>query len=1421
MPSEEGDEIDETTAEGKKVAAAKKRNATAMACLTIAFTSEANMCLVYEAVTSEWPSGLAHQVVSALFKKYQPQDTMTKVELRQQLNKISMKGTDDPMKLFEQISAIKNRYNTATKKIEEEDLIATVLEKAPKEYQALLTSEQLRLGDSLALEDLRKAMTTHWRTVSDTTANVGTNVDGEISLSSFGGFCFNCKEKGHKAHQCPKKNSGKPKPKKFKGKCNHCGKEGHKYADCWQREENKDKRPKNFKPANPEVANAGIDSGVQVELCFCGITFPDDVKILYDPNIWIADSGNTADNTGHKEGIEVTRKGSAADATIIGDGKAIKAEVVGKLRGTICNKFGEEIQPATLNNVKYVPDGRFNLFSLTKRMRVGWKLSGDKDAIKLTSPDGKQNVVFDIKVNTTEGVIYCMYLRRTLPEVAAANVQMPVKMNIVQAHAKFGHCDEAATRQAAKILGIELVKGTLPPCEACAAAKAKQKNVPKSSDHRVADADAGRIFLDIATVKGPKGVTLNNPNWLIKVDERTQLKYSEFYKSKNGMVEPTCEQFEKWRQAGYPVKFVRCDNAGENILLEKRCKSKDWKLNIEFEFTARNTPQQNHLAELGFAILANRGRALMHYANIPTAMRYKLFREAFKTATLLDGLMVINIDGKLATRYMHKYGSDPAYAKHLRTWGEAGTVTLKGTFPGKLADRGVQCMMVGYALQHTGDTYRMWDPNTNRIHTTRDIIWLKRMFYPKIIRPEVSTGVDNEAGEGLEVRIESSGEGVESNDKDDSEEANNENEDANENTVYESGIEPEAQEAESTEVDDDEEAVEPLDEAAPVVTRSGRIVRPPSRYKEDLGAIAMSYEIGLTDAEREYYTTMKEIGEMAFVGAGIGGQGFETAFVGAGLGGGFENTSELHVMKYKEAMATKDAESWKKAVEEEHERMMKHNVWKPVPRVEVPKEATTITSTWAMKKKANGTYRARLNARGFQQIDGVHYDGQTISSPVANDATIRIVLIIMIMAGWVGELLDVKGAFLHGDFEDDDEVYMEVPEGFEKYYDPRIYVLLLLQTLYGLKQAALAFWKKLLQCFKSMGFDRSKADPCLYFKWTIGGLVLWLSWVDDCLAVGSLDNVNKAKKQMTDRFDCDVIGNMDEYVGCKVEYNRRERWIKLTQPVLLQSFKDEFELPESVPSTPAEPGQMLLSGDEESPLKASDQKTYRKGVGKLLHMMRWSRPDILNSVRELSKYMTKATPAHLKAMYRVMAYCVGTEKRGLLLKPEGQWDGNPDYEFEIFGLSDSNYATDPMTRRSISGCATFLNKAPVIMRSKQQGSTKLSTTEAELDAGTTTAQDMLFSMRVVESVGLKVKKPMILMIDNKGTVDLINNWSVGGRTRHVEVRMYFLRELKEQGIIRTVWCPSERMSADMFTKNLPPTLFRKHATAFCGQDEYS
>jgi hypothetical protein len=89
-------------------------------------------------------------------------------------------------------------------------------------------------------------------------------------------------------------------------------------------------------------------------------------------------------------------------------------------------------------------------------------------------------------------------------------------------------------------------------------------------------------------------------------------------------------------------------------------------------------------------------------------------------------------------------------------------------------------------------------------------------------------------------------------------------------------------------------------------------------------------------------------------------------------------------------------------------------------------------------------------------------------------------------------------------------------------------------------------------------------------------------------------------------------------------------------------------------------------------------------------------------------------------------------------------------------------------------------------------------------------------MRLLFRLGLDVQLPMILEVDNKGAVDFINGWSVSGRTRHIEVKQYFLRELKEQGIIKIIWRSGDEMTSDIFTKNLPPSLFEYHGHKFYG-----
>lgn len=137
----------------------------------------------------------------------------------------------------------------------------------------------------------------------------------------------------------------------------------------------------------------------------------------------------------------------------------------------------------------------------------------------------------------------------------------------------------------AKQLEWTITWGTSKPCEPCAQAKAKSKNIESKKEGPAANATEvnGQIYLDISSIKEKdlKELTLeqipSQNHWQIMVDELTGKKLSDFYRAKNHMVELTCELFNWLRQKGIPVKILRMDNAGENKSLEDQLKSADLK----------------------------------------------------------------------------------------------------------------------------------------------------------------------------------------------------------------------------------------------------------------------------------------------------------------------------------------------------------------------------------------------------------------------------------------------------------------------------------------------------------------------------------------------------------------------------------------------------------------------------------------------------------------------------------------------------------------------------------------------------------------------------------------------------------------------------------------------------------------------------
>jgi hypothetical protein len=113
-------------------------------------------------------------------------------------------------------------------------------------------------------------------------------------------------------------------------------------------------------------------------------------------------------------------------------------------------------------------------------------------------------------------------------------------------------------------------------------------------------------------------------------------------------------------------------------------------------------------------------------------------------------------------------------------------------------------------------------------------------------------------------------------------------------------------------------------------------------------------------------------------------------------------------------------------------------------------------------------------------------------------------------------------------------------------------------------------------------------------------------------------------------------------------------------------------------------------------------------------------------------------------------------------------------------------------------------------------SVTLSTTEAEYVATSEVVKELIFAKQLVESIGLKVKLPMVTKFDNVGAIYLTQNPSTSQRTKHIDIRYHFVREFVEAGVVKVEFIKSEENEADIMTKNTTNELFEKHKTKLVG-----
>lgn len=476
-----------------------------------------------------------------------------------------------------------------------------------------------------------------------------------------------------------------------------------------------------------------------------------------------------------------------------------------------------------------------------------------------------------------------------------------------------------------------------------------------------------------------------------------------------------------------------------------------------------------------------------------------------------------------------------------------------------------------------------------------------------------------------------------------------------------------------------------------------------------------------------------------------------------------------------------------------HER---NGTWVLVDR---PQDVPVISCKWVfkLKKDKNGQiekYKSRLVARGFTQEYGTNYF--ETYAPVVRNSSIRILLAIAVERGYFVEQTDVRNAYINSELNE--IIYMQQPEGFKVDNNK---VCLLKKALYGLKQSGNE-WNKLLNgvIVNQMGFRRLKSDPCVYIK----GELIMACYVDDILILGSNKcEIQKEKECLMKYFSISDMGEVNKIIGINVA--RSENEIRIDQKRYTEDLLEKFGMFNCNPvKTPVDVN-VKFEGCVQDPCQDCgkvDPTEYKTIIGSLMFLAVSTRPDIAFVVSMLSRFNAKPHLSHLSAAKRVLRYLRGSSSCGVTYKKDGP----------TCAYVDADWASDLVDRRSYTGYVVLMCGGAVAWESKKQPTVALSSTEAEYMAAAQASKEVIFvrNFLLELNLGELFTVPVRIFCDNNGAIELTRNVGFHNRTKHIDIRHHFVRDLVIGGLIDFQRVNSEQNVADILTKGLGNNIHSLH-----------
>lgn len=389
--------------------------------------------------------------------------------------------------------------------------------------------------------------------------------------------------------------------------------------------------------------------------------------------------------------------------------------------------------------------------------------------------------------------------------------------------------------------------------------------------------------------------------------------------------------------------------------------------------------------------------------------------------------------------------------------------------------------------------------------------------------------------------------------------------------------------------------------------------------------------------------------------------------------------------------------------------------------------------------------------------------------------------------------MDAITAFLQGELFED--IYIKKPEGFR--CDEK--VLKLQKSIYGLKQSSRLWNIKLKGVLLKFGLEQSQIDPCIFYYLKDTKKLYIAVYVDDLL-IFSNDNLLKTKLKscLKNNFEMKDLGAANSFLGLRISRDRESGKLYIDQEQYIQDLLNRFGMTNCNPcKTPMDHTVKLsktMSPKTQEDRANMENVPYQELVGSLLFAAQVSRPDICYAVNLISRFNKDPGRAHWLAAKRILRFLKGTISTKLCYSKNEVED--------IFGFCDADYASDVDERKSVTGYIFKKQGGAIAWCSKKQPTVALSTTESEYMALGSAIQEALW-LKGLEAELLRSTKSNILYCDNQSAALLAASESHHPRTKHIDVRHHFVRDVINDGRIILQHISTNEMVADILTKALP------------------